>query len=473
MSAIIDIIGREVLDSRGNPTVEAEVFLESGVSARAAVPSGASTGIREAIELRDGDPKRYCGKGVLKAVEHVNGEIAEALLGVEASDQPYLDRTMIELDGTDNKSRLGANAILAVSMALARAAAEEACLPLYRYFGGMGAVQMPVPMMNVINGGAHANNNLDLQEFMIIPLGAPSFKEALRYGAETFHALKKIINGRGMSTAVGDEGGFAPKCESHEEAIELILEAVRAAGYEPGKDIAIGLDCASSEFFEDGMYVMFYTQWNRHIPRLAVATSRDLKNWTKHGPVFADACDGKFRDMACKSASILTEIKDGKQTIRKIDGHYFMYWGEENVHAATSDDLIRWTPVMNSDGSVRKLFSPRDGYFDSQLTECGPPAIYTRNGIVLLYNGKNSASRGDTAYTANVYAAGQALFDAEDPLRFITRLDKPFFVPTEAFEKSGQYKDGTVFIEGMAWFNGKWFLYYGCADSKVGVAISK
>ncbi len=256
MSAIIDIIGREILDSRGNPTVEAEVFLESGVSARAAVPSGASTGVREAIELRDGDPKRYCGKGVLKAVEHVSGEIAEALLGAEASDQPYIDRTMIALDGTDNKSRLGANAILAVSMAVARAAAEEACLPLYRYFGGMGAVQMPVPMMNVINGGAHANNNLDLQEFMIIPLGAPSFKEALRYGAETFHALKKIINSRGMSTAVGDEGGFAPKCESHEEAIELILEAIRAAGYEPGKDIAIGLDCASSEFFEDGAYVM-------------------------------------------------------------------------------------------------------------------------------------------------------------------------------------------------------------------------
>ncbi len=256
MSAIIDIIGREILDSRGNPTVEAEVFLESGVSARAAVPSGASTGVREAIELRDGDPKRYCGKGVLKAVEHVNTEIAEALLGIEASDQPYIDRTMIKLDGTDNKSRLGANAILAVSMAVARAAAEESCLPLFRYFGGMGAVQMPVPMMNVINGGAHANNNLDLQEFMIIPLGAPSFKEALRYGAETFHALKKIINSRGMSTAVGDEGGFAPKCESHEEAIELILEAIRAAGYEPGKDIAVGLDCASSEFFEDGFYVM-------------------------------------------------------------------------------------------------------------------------------------------------------------------------------------------------------------------------
>lgn len=224
---------------------------------------------------------------------------------------------------------------------------------------------------------------------------------------------------------------------------------------------------------EDGLYVMFYTQWNRRTPRLAVATSRNLKNWTKHGPAFADACDGKFRDMACKSASILTEIKGDMQVIKKTGGKYFMYWGEQNVHAATSDDLIRWTPVMNQDGSVRKLFSPRDGYFDSQLTECGPPAIYTKNGIVLLYNGKNSASRGDTAYTSNVYAAGQALFDAEDPLRFIARLDKPFFVPTEEFEKSGQYRAGTVFIEGMAWYQGKWFLYYGCADSRVGVAITE
>ena len=256
MSSIIDVIGREVLDSRGNPTVEAEVWLESGVVGRAAVPSGASTGVREAIELRDNDPKRYCGKGVLTAVSHVSGEIADALIGLEATDQAYIDRLMVKLDGTDNKSRLGANAILAVSMAVARAAAEESGQPLYRYFGGMGALQMPVPMMNVINGGAHANNNLDLQEFMIIPVGAPSLREALRYGAETFHALKKIINGRGMSTAVGDEGGFAPKCESHEEAIELILEAIRAAGYEPGKDIALALDCASSEFFVDGKYVM-------------------------------------------------------------------------------------------------------------------------------------------------------------------------------------------------------------------------
>lgn len=256
MSSIIDIVAREILDSRGNPTVECDVYLESGTMARAAVPSGASTGIREAIEPRDGDKKRYGGKGVLKAVENVNGEIADAILGSEASDQAFIDRTMIELDGTENKGRLGANAILAVSMAVARAAAEESGLPLFRYFGGMGAVQMPVPMMNVINGGAHANNNLDLQEFMIIPVGAPSFKEALRYGAETFHTLKKIINSRGMSTAVGDEGGFAPKCESHEEAIELILEAVKQAGFEPGKDIMIGLDCASSEFFDNGKYVM-------------------------------------------------------------------------------------------------------------------------------------------------------------------------------------------------------------------------
>lgn len=256
MSSIIDIVAREILDSRGNPTIECDVYLESGTMARAAVPSGASTGIREAIELRDGDKKRYGGKGVLKAVENVNGEIADAILGSEASDQAFIDRTMIELDGTENKGRLGANAILAVSMAVARAAAEESGLPLFRYFGGMGAVQMPVPMMNVINGGAHANNNLDLQEFMIIPVGAPNFKEALRYGAETFHTLKKIINSRGMSTAVGDEGGFTPKCESHEEAIELILEAVKQAGFEPGKDIMIGLDCASSEFFDNGKYVM-------------------------------------------------------------------------------------------------------------------------------------------------------------------------------------------------------------------------
>lgn len=250
MSSIVDVVGREILDSRGNPTVECDVWLESGVMGRAAVPSGASTGVREAIELRDKDPKRFGGKGVLEAVRHVNEDIANAVLGIEASDQSYIDRTMIELDGTENKGRLGANTILAVSMAVARAAAEESGLPLYRYFGGTSAVTLPVPMMNVINGGAHANNNLDQQEFMIIPLGAPTFREAVRYGAETFHALKSILNSRGMSTAVGDEGGFAPALSSHEEAIELIVEAIEKAGFRPGDDIAIGLDCASSEFYD-------------------------------------------------------------------------------------------------------------------------------------------------------------------------------------------------------------------------------
>jgi len=254
MSAIVDIIGREILDSRGNPTVECDVLLESGAMGRAAVPSGASTGSREAIELRDGDKGRYLGKGVLNAVEHINTEISEAVMGLEANEQAFLDHTLIDLDGTENKSRLGANAMLAVSMAVAKAAAEEVGLPLYRYFGGSGGMQLPVPMMNVINGGAHANNNLDLQELMIIPVGAPSFAEAVRYGAEVFHALKKIMHDAGMSTAVGDEGGFAPNVKSHEAAIQLILQAIDKAGYEAGTQIAIGLDCASSEFFKDGKY---------------------------------------------------------------------------------------------------------------------------------------------------------------------------------------------------------------------------
>ena len=256
MSAIVDIVGREILDSRGNPTVECDVLLESGVMGRAAVPSGASTGSREAIELRDGDKSRYLGKGVLKAVEHINTEISEAVLGLDAAEQAFLDKTLIDLDGTDNKSRLGANAMLAVSMAVARAAAEEAGLPLYRYFGGMGAVQMPVPMMNVINGGEHANNSLDIQEFMIIPVGAPTFREAIRWGAEVFHALKKILHDKGISTAVGDEGGFAPNVENHEAAIQMILEAIDKAGYVAGEQIALGLDCAASEFYKDGKYVL-------------------------------------------------------------------------------------------------------------------------------------------------------------------------------------------------------------------------
>jgi enolase len=254
MSSIVDVVAREILDSRGNPTVEADVLLESGVMGRAAVPSGASTGSREAIELRDGDRQRYLGKGVLKAVEHVNTEISEAIMGLDASEQSFIDRTLIDLDGTENKSRLGANAMLAVSMAVARAAAEESGLPLYRYFGGSGPMQMPVPMMNVVNGGAHANNSLDMQEFMIVPIGAQSFREALRCGAEVFQALKKLLDGKGMSTTVGDEGGFAPNLASNPQAFDLIMQAIETAGYMPGGDVVLALDCASSEFFENGRY---------------------------------------------------------------------------------------------------------------------------------------------------------------------------------------------------------------------------
>src|SRR5437868_1504955 len=254
MSAIVDVIAREILDSRGNPTIEADVILESGVLGRAAVPSGASTGSKEAIELRDGDAARYLGKGVTKAVDNVNTEICEAILGLDASEQSLIDHTLIELDGTENKARLGANAILAVSCAVAKAAAEESSLPLYRYLGGAGEMQLPVPLMNVINGGAHANNKVDLQEFMLVPLGAPSFREALRYGAEVFHTLKKIIDAKGMPTTVGDEGGFAPDLASNEAALQLLVEAIDKAGYAPGTDIALGLDCAASEFYVDGAY---------------------------------------------------------------------------------------------------------------------------------------------------------------------------------------------------------------------------
>jgi enolase len=254
MSAIVDVIAREILDSRGNPTIEADVVLESGISGRAAVPSGASTGSKEAIELRDGDAARYGGKGVQKAVEHVNTEICEAIIGLDASEQAFIDRTMIELDGTENKARLGANAILAVSCAVAKAAAEESTLPLYRYLGGAGEMGLPVPQMNVINGGAHANNSIDMQEFMLIPIGAPSFREALRYGAEVFHTLKKLIDAKGMPTTVGDEGGFAPNLASNEAALQLLLEAIDKAGYTAGTDIALALDCAASEYYRDGMY---------------------------------------------------------------------------------------------------------------------------------------------------------------------------------------------------------------------------
>ncbi len=283
MSAIVDVIAREILDSRGNPTVEADVLLESGIMGRAAVPSGASTGTREAIELRDGDAQRYFGKGVLKAVEHVNTEICEALIGLDASEQSYLDGVMIELDGTDNKARLGANSILAVSLAIAKAAAEESHLPLYRYLGGSAGMQLPVPMMNVINGGAHANNGLDMQEFMIIPVGAQSFREALRCGAEVFHTLKKIIDKQGMSTSVGDEGGFAPKLANNEAALKMIMQAIETAGYLPGTDVAIGLDCAASEFFKNGKYEL-------HADKLSLSAKEFtdyLSTWVDKYPIIS------------------------------------------------------------------------------------------------------------------------------------------------------------------------------------------
>jgi enolase len=281
MSAITDIRAREILDSRGNPTVEADVILQSGAMGRAAVPSGASTGSREALELRDGDAKRYLGKGVLKAVANINGEIRKLLLGRDAKDQAGIDNGMINLDGTETKSRLGANALLAVSMATARAAAADAKQPLYRYLHKGGDFVMPVPMMNIINGGAHADNSVDLQEFMILPIGAPSFSEALRYGTEVFHALKKILHSRKLNTAVGDEGGFAPDLPSNEAAIQVILEAIEKAGYKAGTDIALGLDCASSEFYKNGVYDL-----ESEGRKLSAAQFVDvLADWCKRYPI--------------------------------------------------------------------------------------------------------------------------------------------------------------------------------------------
>ncbi len=254
MSAIVDVIAREILDSRGNPTIEADVLLESGVLGRASVPSGASVGTKEAVELRDEDKQRYSGKGVLKAVENINTEIAETIMGLDAVEQSFIDQTLIDLDGSENKSRVGANSILAVSLAVAKAAAEESGLPLYRYLGGVGATSLPVPMMNLVNGGVHANNNLNMQEFMIIPLGMQSFREAIRCGAEIFSTLKMLIHQKNMPTTVGDEGGFAPNLANNEEALKLIVQAIDQSGYLPGSDVAIGVDCASSEFYKDGKY---------------------------------------------------------------------------------------------------------------------------------------------------------------------------------------------------------------------------
>ncbi len=293
MARIVDIKAREILDSRGNPTIEADVVLASGFTGSAMVPSGASTGEREAIELRDGDATRYLGKGVLKAVEFVNTEIRDAVLGMDASDQTALDNKMMQLDGTDNKGRIGANAILGVSMAAARASALEAGVPLYRYLNTSGKFVMPVPMMNIINGGSHADNSVDLQEFMILPVGAPSFKEAIRYGAEVFHNLAKVLKSRGLATTVGDEGGFAPNLSSNEEAIEIILEAIANAGYKAGEDIYLGLDAAASEFYKDGNYGLssegrtlnatemtdFFAEWVEKYPIISIEDGLYENDW--------------------------------------------------------------------------------------------------------------------------------------------------------------------------------------------------
>ncbi|MCZ6897621.1 MAG: phosphopyruvate hydratase [Betaproteobacteria bacterium] len=291
MSAIVDTFAREILDSRGNPTVEAEILLESGVQGRAAVPSGASVGTKEAVELRDNDAQRYFGKGVLKAVENVNSEISEAIMGLDVTEQHFIDQTLIDLDGSDNKSKLGANAILAVSLAVAKAAAEESDLPLYRYLGGSGPMSMPVPMMNVINGGVHASNNIDIQEFMIVPLGAQSFREALRYGAEIFHTLKEMLHEKNMPTTVGDEGGYAPNLENNEAALQLIVQAIERAGYLPGADVAIALDFASSELFREGKYQLdglslsseqltdYIATWVNKYPIISVEDGMSEHDW--------------------------------------------------------------------------------------------------------------------------------------------------------------------------------------------------
>jgi enolase len=293
MSKIVDIKAREILDSRGNPTLEADVTLESGVVGSAMVPSGASTGEREAIELRDGDKNRYLGKGVLNAINNVNTEIKAAIVGMDANDQAAIDNAMIALDGTDNKARLGANAILSVSMAVAHAAAKEAGVPLYRHLNKSGQFIMPVPMMNIINGGSHADNSVDLQEFMILPVGAPTFREAIRYGAEVFHNLAKVLKAKGLATTVGDEGGFAPNLSSNEEAIEVILEAIEKAGYKAGVDIFLGMDAAASEYYKDGKYVLsaenrsftsvemndFLAAWVEKYPIISIEDGLDQNDW--------------------------------------------------------------------------------------------------------------------------------------------------------------------------------------------------
>jgi enolase len=322
MSEISAVIGREILDSRGNPTVEVDVYLGDGSAGRAAVPSGASTGTREAVELRDNDKKRYGGKGVLKAVKNVNKTIAPKLLGLDSTDQVGIDKLLIELDGTKNKGKLGANAILGVSIAVAKASADHCNLPLYRYLGGASASVLPLPMMNILNGGSHADNNVDFQEFMIMPVGAKSFSEALRMGAETFHALKKVLSKKGLSTSVGDEGGFAPNLKSNSEAVELVLEGITKAGYKPGKDFLIALDPASSEFYKNGKYnvdgkkisseqmVKLYENWVDNYPIISIEDGLAESDWDGW-KILTDAIGGRTQivgdDLFVTNPAILRE----------------------------------------------------------------------------------------------------------------------------------------------------------------------
>ncbi len=364
MARIVDVKASEVLDSRGNPTVEVEVFLASGLVGTAMVPSGASTGEREAIELRDGDKSRYLGKGVLQAVANVNTEIREAVIGMDASNQTALDQKMIELDGTDNKGRLGANAILGVSMAAAHAAAKEGGIPLYRYLNTSGKFVLPVPMMNIINGGSHADNSVDLQEFMILPVGAPSFREAIRYGAEVFHNLAKVLKAKGLATTVGDEGGFAPNLSSNEEAIEVILEAIEKAGYKAGEDIYLGMDAASSEYFKDGQYDLasegrkfnsadmtdFFVDWVEKYPIISIEDGMDENDWDGW-KVHTEKLGGKIQlvgdDLFVTNPAILKEGIDkgiGNSILIKVNQIGTL---TETLEAITTADAAGYTAVVS------------------------------------------------------------------------------------------------------------------------------
>ncbi len=394
MSAIVGVHGREVLDSRGNPTVEAEVVLESGAVGRAIVPSGASTGEREALELRDGDPKRFHGKGVLKAVDNVNGEIAKRVCGMESLNQREIDLALIELDGTENKSRLGANAILAVSMAVARASAEELGISLYEYLGGRFASRLPVPLMNVINGGAHADNDLDIQEFMIVPVCGGSFREALRAGVEVFHTLKKVLKEKGFSTNVGDEGGFAPNLSSTREALDTLMLAIEKSGYRPGEDVLLALDCASSEFYEDGTYrlegkelsseelVEFYRGLIESYPIVSIEdplSENDWEGWIKLSEVLGDKVQLVGDDLFTTNPKILREgIEKG------VANSILVKLNQIGTLSETLDTIM-----LAKENGYSAIISHRSG--ESEDTFIAHLAVATNSGQIKT----GSASRSD------------------------------------------------------------------------------